>query len=66
MTLDYPEDLAFFERVFDELGTDSNTVPSLDILDLLRKKPEINEINYFRQAEFLDNQQKKTTLKLKE
>ncbi|MDO8514699.1 MAG: hypothetical protein Q7S50_04095 [bacterium] len=66
MTLDYPEDLAFFERVFDELGTDRNTASTPNILNLLREKPEINEINYFRQAEFLDNQRKKTTLKLKE
>ena len=65
MTLDYPEDLAFFERMFAELGTTRNTMPTRDILDLLRKKPEINDINYFRQAEFLDNQRKKTTLKLK-
>ena len=66
MTLDYPEDLTFFERVFDELRTSSNTVPTLKILDLLRGKPEIAKINYFRQSDFLDNQKKKTTLKLKQ
>ncbi len=65
MTLDYPEDLAFFERVFTELATDTNTTPTPVILNLLRQKPEINELNYFRQKDFLDNQQKKTTLKLK-
>ena len=65
MTLDYPEDLAFFERVFEEMGMKNNTTPTPDILNLLRKKPEINELNYFRQEDFLDNQKKKTTLKLK-
>ena len=65
MTLDYPEDMAFFERMFAELGTNTNTVPTPDILNLLRAKPEINEINYFRQKDFLDNQAKKTTLKVK-
>jgi len=65
MTLDYPEDLAFFERVFEELDTHRNTTPTPVILNLLREKPEINEINYFRQKDFLDNQKKKTTLKLK-
>lgn len=66
MTLDYPEDLAFFERVFAELHTDRNIVPTPSILNLLREKPEINEINYFRQKDFLDNQKRKTTLKLKQ
>ncbi|MEK7133848.1 MAG: hypothetical protein AAB804_02155 [Patescibacteria group bacterium] len=65
MTLDYPEDLAFFERVFAELAADTNTTPTPIILNLLRQKPEINELNYFRQKDFLDNQRKKTTLKLK-
>ncbi len=65
MTLDYPEDLAFFERVFAELATDTNTVPTPIILNLLRRKPEINEINFFRQQDFLDNQAKKTTLRLR-
>ena len=65
LTLDYPEDLSFFERVFNELNIRKNTVPLLTILKLLREKSEINKINYFRQKDFLDNQQKKTTLKLK-
>ena len=65
MTLDYPEDLAFFERMFDELSIERNTRPTADILGLLRAKPKLNEINYFRQKDFLDNQAKKTTLKLK-
>ncbi len=65
MTLDYPEDPVFFERVFDVLRTNTNTIPTPEILGLLRKKPEIHEINYFRQKDFLDNQAKKTTLKLK-
>lgn len=45
MTLDYPEDLAFFEKVFDHLYQE-NHVFSLDaILDLLEKHPEIVLIN---------------------
>lgn len=64
-TLDYPEDLEFFKRVFEELDMKKNTVPLRDIMELLVEKPEIAEINFFRQQEFLDNQAKKTTLKLK-
>jgi spore coat polysaccharide biosynthesis protein SpsF len=66
LTLDYPEDLAFFKRVFDEFNTDTNNIPLKDIMELLLRKPEIAEINFFRQQEFLDNQKKKTTLKLKQ
>ncbi len=65
LTLDYSEDLEFFKRVFEELDIKKNTVPLRDIMELLAKKPEIAEINFFRQREFLDNQKKKTTLKIK-
>ncbi|MCL4548807.1 MAG: glycosyltransferase family protein [Bacteroidetes bacterium] len=44
-TIDYPEDYEFIRKVFEELYT-SNPVFSLnDILDLLKRKPEIAEIN---------------------
>ena len=65
LTLDYPEDLDFFKHVFEELDMKKNTVPLHDIMTLLAEKPDIAEINFFRQQEFLDNQKKKTTLKLK-
>ncbi len=65
MTLDYIEDFNFFARVFDEFNTDTNTIPLLDIMALLEKKPEIAAINYFRQQEFLDNQKRKTKIVLK-
>lgn len=65
LTLDYPEDFQFFERVFQELGIQKNDVPLRTILQLLNEKPEIMEINWFRQQEFLDNQKRKTHLVLK-
>ena len=65
LTLDYPEDYEFFKRVFEELDMARNTTPLRAILELLEKKPEITAINFFRQSEFLDNQKKKTILKLK-
>jgi|SRR3989344_2322874 len=65
LTLDYPEDYEFFKRVFEELDIQKNTVPLKNIMELLNEKPEIAEINFSRQQEFLDNQRKKTTLKLK-
>lgn len=65
MTLDYKEDLDFFKRVFDEFNTNINNIPLKDILKLIRKKPEIAKINFFRQKEFLENQRNKTKLVIK-
>ena len=65
MTLDYPEDLEFFSRIFDEFDTDINNIPLRDIMKCIGKKPEIAQINFFRQQQFLDNQKKKTHLDIK-
>jgi spore coat polysaccharide biosynthesis protein SpsF (cytidylyltransferase family) len=51
MTLDYPEDLAFFGAVLRELEPDS--CPSLErIVELLRRRPDIVEINAGLQEEY--------------
>lgn len=65
LTLDYQEDLEFFKKVFDELVIDKNNVPLRQILELLNQKPEIAQINFFRQQEFTDNQKSKAKLVLK-
>ncbi len=65
LTLDYPEDYEFFQRVFEEMDMTSNTVPLCDILQMLGEKPEIAAINFFRQQEFLENQKKRTHLTIK-
>ncbi len=45
LTLDYPEDMAFFEALFAELY-DPKTVFTIDaIVSLLRRRPELVEIN---------------------
>jgi spore coat polysaccharide biosynthesis protein SpsF (cytidylyltransferase family) len=45
LTLDYPEDLAFFEALFRELY-DPNAVFGIDeIVSLLHRRPELVEIN---------------------
>jgi len=66
MTLDYQEDLNFFRHIFDELDTDMNNIPLRQIITLIRTKPEIARINFFRQQDFLDNEKKKTVLKIKD
>lgn len=62
LTLDYAEDFLFFAKVFDELGVTRNTVPLVEILELLERRPEIAGINWFRQSEFQENQRKRTRL----
>jgi spore coat polysaccharide biosynthesis protein SpsF len=65
LTLDYPEDLEFFRKIFDELSIETNTVPLHDIMVFLNERPDIVAINAFRHEEWLANQKAKTKLKLK-
>jgi spore coat polysaccharide biosynthesis protein SpsF len=51
MTLDYPQDLAFFDAVLEALAPDPS--PSLEqIVALLRERPDIVEINSGLQEEY--------------
>ncbi|MCW3128371.1 MAG: Polysaccharide biosynthesis protein [Bacteroidetes bacterium] len=45
LTIDYPEDFAFIERVYEELYPGNPAFGLSDILHLTREKPEIYEIN---------------------
>ena len=65
-TLDYPEDLEFFARVFEHFQCKNNDVGLAEIVRFLRSNPSIPKINFFRQEEFLTNQKKKTHLILKD
>lgn len=65
MTLDYQEDFEFFVKVFEHFNCTENNVPLRKIVEFIKENPEIAEINYFRQNEFLENQRKKTKLILK-
>ena len=56
----------FFKRVFEEFHTNYNDIPLRQIMELMVSKPDIPEINFFRQQEFLENQKKKTKLILKD
>lgn len=65
MTLDYPEDYEFFSTIFRYFNCSENDIPLRKIVAYLKANPQISEINYFRQNEFLENQKKKTKLVLK-
>lgn len=65
LTLDYPEDLAFFTRVFVEFNNINNDVPLKKIMSFLKENPEISQINFGRQQDWRENQKKKTKLIIK-
>lgn len=65
MTLDYPEDLEFFKKVFEEMKMEKNIKPLKEILEFLEKYPEIRGINIKKQGDFVANQKKLEKLKLK-
>lgn len=65
MTLDYKEDLAFFTTIIETLKAEQNDVPLRDIVQFLRKNPEVVHLNAFRHDEWAANQQQKTKLVLK-
>jgi len=44
-TLDYPEDYAFVKAVFEELYPDRRDFTTGDVMDLLRRRPDIHALN---------------------
>jgi len=52
MTLDYPQDLDFFNAVFNELYKEGEVFTLSQILDLLEKNPEIIKLNEGEGAKF--------------
>ena len=60
LTLDYPEDLELFRRVFKELNIHRNNVPLNEVIKFLDTRPDIAAINWFRQEDYLSNQKRLT------
>ena len=56
LTLDYPEDYIFLESIRLILG---NLTSRKNIYNLLKKNPNLIKINYFRNKEWKNNQNKK-------
>jgi len=65
MTLDYPEDYEFFKAIFDELYRPTKVFTLKEILSLLRKKPQIIEINKGVQEKYAERIQRHAKVKLK-
>lgn len=66
MTLDYKEDLDFFNKVIEESSKNGIDNPNLnEIINIIDKNPDIKKINLFRQDQWKSNQEKNTKLILK-
>lgn len=66
MTLDYAEDLAFFDAIFTHFDCVDNDVSLRTIVPYLIDNAEIIKINAFRHQDWAANQQRKTKLVLKD
>lgn len=55
LTLDYPEDLEFFKKLYQNVSV---TASGNDIVEFLENNATIKQINYHKQKDFLDNQKK--------
>lgn len=64
-TLDYPEDMEFFTKIFEHFQCPENNVGLDEIVIYLKDHPEVAAINIGRQQDFLVNQKARTHLELK-
>jgi spore coat polysaccharide biosynthesis protein SpsF len=64
MTLDYEDDLKFFETIFDHFGNQIFTIR--DVIGFLDANPEVIKINQYLQEKYLANQKTLTKLVLKD
>ena len=62
MTLDYEEDLEFFKEVILKIRAEKGAFELDSVLNIIDHYPDIKQINFFRQSEFLENQRKNTKL----
>ncbi len=62
-TIDYPEDIEFAKAVFEEFQTDTNNIPLRKIIELIREKPEIGQINFSRNKDWSKNQKPMKVIK---
>ena len=60
MTLDYDDDLKFFTKVIEEISKDEFS--TRDVLELINKKEDLKDINFYLQEAWSQNQKEKTNL----
>jgi spore coat polysaccharide biosynthesis protein SpsF len=66
MTLDYPEDLAFFEKVLGALGKGGAVPTFREIMQYIHAHPEVIDINRGAQAKYEQNLLKSAPVRMKE
>lgn len=52
LTIDYPEDFALVSALYDRLGSDGRPLALREVLEELRRSPELLEINAHRREEY--------------
>lgn len=57
LTIDYPEDLEFFRKLFSSMKQ-NHSLSLKEAIIYLDKNPKLPEINFYRQEQFALNQQK--------
>ncbi|MBO8132048.1 MAG: hypothetical protein H0Z29_11150 [Candidatus Marinimicrobia bacterium] len=62
LTLDYPEDFEFFKVIFGELYKEGEIFHFDDILNLIKKRPEIVKINNFLEKKYWKRTKAKVSL----
>jgi spore coat polysaccharide biosynthesis protein SpsF len=65
MTIDYPEDFEFMKKIFDELYEDGKVFSLKDAMLLLKKRPDLMDINKKFQELYETNIKRLTKVKLK-
>jgi len=59
LTLDYEEDFLFFKTVIEHFLNNDKELEFEDILNFIEKNPDVSEINWHREQDWKENQEKK-------
>ncbi len=65
LTIDYPEDLIFFEKIYNHFGLDTYKTRIRDIIDFLDHNPEIVNINKHLKQSYQKRWENQSKIKLK-
>lgn len=66
LTLDYEEDFLLFETIFKKLYKYGEVFRLQQIIDLIKTEPQITEINYFLQEEYMNRWHEKRNINYKD
>ena len=65
LSLDYPDDYLFFQKLFEKMGSNTHLKPTKEIISFLDENPKIVKINSHCEGKYQKNWEKQNRLKLK-